>query len=338
MSDLTFLVPFQPMHDFSLMILPGAFASSVAVSLDILAAAAALAPRVGAPTPRWRTWVPRDSTVELAHGLSIAGKPLPKAMRSDGAVWIVPGLGLASPEAIRDRLDQPDARMAIAALKRQANAGATIAASCTGVFLLQAAGLLAGKKVSTSWWLASHLQRLEPDCAVDANRMVIADGSIVTAGAALSQTDLMLHLLRARFGVSLADAVCRALVIDRRQSQAPYIVPALLASGHDLIAKLTTRIATALPHPPSISSLAREFCISERTLARHVHAATGRSPMDLVQSVRLNKARALLESSKLSVQQVAERVGYSDATALRRLMRRVYDRTPGQLRRTKAFE
>jgi transcriptional regulator GlxA family with amidase domain len=333
-SKLTYLVRFQPMHDFTLLILPGAFPSSVAMSLDVLAAATAMAPRIGAPTPRWRVYVPAGTNADLGHGLSIKAKQLPRSVRSDDSIWVVPGLGLESTAAIRKRLSQPDAKRTIEVLRLKAHSGNVVAASCSAVFLLQAADLLIDKKVTTSWWLAPQLQRMEPRCVVDANRMVISDGLVVTAGAALAQTDLMLHLLRARFGTRLADAVSLVLLIDQRQSQAPFVVPAMLATGNKLIAELTERVDAALPNPPSVAALAREFCVSQRTLARHVRAATGRSPVALVQSVRINKARALLESSRLTVEQIAERVGYSDSTALRRLMRKTFGATPQQLRRS----
>lgn len=319
------------MIDFTVLVLPGAFPSSVTLTLDILSAAASLAGGVGCAAPRWRV-VSTDSTVQLSHGLKIDAKILPKTVRADGSIWVIPGLGLESPRAVINRFEQPDALRAIKALQGHARAGGTVAASCSAVFLLQSAGLLAGRRVTTSWWFASLLQQLEPRCVVDADRMVICDGTVVTAGAAFAQTDLMLHLLRTQFSPALADAVSRALLIDGRKSQAQFIVPAMLANGNELIAKLVARFESALPDPPSVSDLAAEFCMSGRTLSRHVRAATGRSTSALLQSVRLGKARMLLETSKLTVEQVAERVGYVDTTALRRLMRKVMGATPRQFR------
>ena len=155
---------------------------------------------------------------------------------------------------------------------------------------------------------------------------------MTTAGAALAQSDLMLHLLRSRFGVALADAVARVLLIDGRQAQAPFALPAMMANGSELVRRLTRRIEAALPHPPSVAQLADELAMSSRTLARHVRAATGRGPLALVQGVRLNHARHLIESSRLTIAQVAERVGYEDATALRRLMRKAAGASPSQFR------
>lgn len=319
------------MIDFTILVLPGTFASSVTLTLDILSTAAALAERVGCAKPRWRV-VSSDCMVRLNHGLTIEAEALPDAAYSDGATWIIPGLGLENRRAIRDRFEQPDALRAMAALGSHARLGGSIAASCSGVFLLQSANLLAGRRVTTSWWLAALLQQLEPRAVVDADQMVIRDGSIVTAGAAFAQTDLMLHLLSTQFSPALAEAVSRALLIDGRQSQAQFVVPTMLANGSELIMKLVARFESALPNPPSISEIAAEFCMSDRTLSRHVRAATGRSTSALLQSVRLNKARMLLETSKLTVEQVAERVGYMDTTALRRLMRKVMGATPRQFR------
>ena len=320
------------MHDFSILVLPGAYASSVAVTLDILQAAATLAPRAKTPRPTWRVLSPDGHGVTLSAGLRLDAMPLPARARDHASTWIVPGLGTDNPAVIEQRLAQDDARRAIDAIRRHAARGGAVAASCSAVFLLQAAGLLADRRATTSWWLAPELRRLEPACIVDADRMVCADGPVTTAGAALAQSDLMLHLLRARFGIALADAVSKVLLIDGRQAQAPFAVPAMMANGSELIRRLTLRIEASLPNPPSVAALADELAMSPRTLARHVRAASGRGTLALVQSVRLNRARQLIESSRMTIAQVAESVGYEDATALRRLMRKAAGAAPSRFR------
>ena len=96
------------------------------------------------------------------------------------------------------------------------------------------------------------------------------------------------------------------------------------------------RIESALPRPPSVEALADEFAMSQRTLSRHVREATGKSTMALVQSVRLNRARMLIESSRMTIDRVAEQVGYEDATALRRLMRKMAGVNPSRYRKAGA--
>ena len=325
------------MNDFTVVVLEGAFAAGVAATLSILGAARKLAPGLGVPVPHWRLASVPGGALALQGGMTIMTERLDDRDAVDASTWIVPGLGLDSPRSIQQGLAHADTQVAVEAVGRHVRSGGAVAASCSGVFVLQAAGVLAGKRATTAWWLAPELQRLAPECRVDADRMVCADGQVVTAGAAFAQIDMMLHLLRSLSGQPLAVAVSRALLIDGRQAQASFVVPEAYASGDDLIGRLAARLESALPDLPSVGELAREFCMSERTLARHVKRATGKSPMALLQSVRQRRARTLLESSRLTVEQVASAVGYQDATALRRLMSRVAGASPSRFRSASAI-
>jgi transcriptional regulator GlxA family with amidase domain len=320
------------MHDFTVLVLPGAFATSVSATLDILGAAAAVAPRVKASAPRWRVVSAAAGAVPLTGGVSVQANGLPRRTPGDRSTWIVPGLATETLEAITARLAQPGSLRIARALEAHLAGGGTVAASCSAVFLLQACGALAGRRVTTSWWLAPALQQLEPRCEVAAERMVCVDGPVVTAGAAFAQVDLMLHLLQSRFGASLAQLVQRILLLDAREAQSPYTVPALLTNGSALVARLTAHIESSLPEPPSVAELARRFAMSERTLARRVRAATGLTPLALLQGVRLHRARRLIETSRMNIEQVAAAVGYEDATALRRLMRKRAGANPSRFR------
>ena len=321
------------MEDFTILVAQGAFATAVAATLDLLSTAALIAPRLKLPPPTWRVRALGEGPVRLSNGLSLEARPLTRGSKPDTSTWVIPGLATNTPAAVDARLLQADMAKAVAILQAHMKRGGTVAASCSAVFLLQAAGLLKARKATTTWWLAQHLQTLEPACKVDANRLVMADGPIWTAGAAFAHTDLMLQLLRSRCGAALADAVARALLIDGREAQAPFIVPTLLSNGNALVAELSARIEAALPEAPSIARLAEALCISERTLARRIQAATGQNPSALIQFVRLKRARLLLESSQMSVDRIAEQVGYRDATALRRLMRKTFAATPRQFRK-----
>jgi transcriptional regulator GlxA family with amidase domain len=320
------------MHDFTVLALSGSYASSVALTHDLLAAAQALASRVGAPQPRWRLCSLAGGTLPLAGGMRIATTRLPRHARNDRSLWIIPGLGLNTPAAVAARLAEADVAAAVPLIARHVRGGGRIAASCSAVFLLQAAGLLAGRRVTTTWWLAPYLQQMAPTCSVDADQMVCVDGPVVTAGAAFAQSDLMLHLLRERCGPQLAAQVSRMTLLDARQAQAPFIVPEVMASGSALVASITAKVESCLPNPPSVADLAREFCMSERTLSRHVRRATGKSTVALLQGIRLRRARTLLENSRMSVERVAEAVGYQGSTALRRLVRKVNGFNPSRFR------
>jgi transcriptional regulator GlxA family with amidase domain len=320
------------MYDFTILVLNQAFASNVALTLDILSTAALAAKQLGVVQPRWRVVSESAGLVTLSNRLQLATDKLPLRAIGDKSVWVIPGMGVDSPSDAAARMQEADAVWAAKAISKHVQRGGKVAASCSSVLLLQAAGVLRGKTVTISWWLASHLRRTQTDCTVDAQRMVIADGSIITAGAALAHTDLMLQLLRMHCGAALAETVSRVLLIDSRSAQAQYVIPSVLASGNALVAQLSASIEAALPKVPSMRDLARQMCVSERTLARHVVTATGLPPLAMVQHVRLARARALLETSRLPVAQVAEQVGYADATALRRMMKKAMGATPRQLR------
>ncbi|CAK9890017.1 MULTISPECIES: GlxA family transcriptional regulator [Pseudomonas] len=319
------------MNDFTILVMPGAFASSVALTLDILSTAAVLAQRLGTAVPRWQVCGLNTDCVTLGHGMQLAVQPL-AISPDDRSCWIIPGIGVADVHMIEHRLQQADIALLVPALRAHVQAGGNVAASCSAVFVLQAANLLAGHCVTTSWWMAPLLQQWAPQCQVDAERMVILDPPLITAGAALGHTDLMLHLLRSHFSPALADDVARALLIDGRQLQSPFMVPAMMAQGNELIAQLTAHIEASLPTIISVSTLASDFGLSERTLSRHIHKATGYSPLRLIQRVQANKARELLANSKYSIDTIAEHVGYRDATSLRRLMKKMLNATPRQLR------
>lgn len=319
-------------HDFTLIVLPESFGSSVAVSVDFLDAARTLAPHHGVPAPRWRLRSLDGGTVRFSSGLSLETTRLNVRSAGEGAIWIVPGLSLTTERAVREGLQHPAVRRLSALLARHVRRGGRVAATCSAVFLLAAEGLLSGRRVTTTWWLAPLMRQLAPDCVVDADRMVCADGPIITAGAAMAQTDLMLHLLRAQCGAPLAQALSRFMLVDAREAQARYVVPEVLAGGDALTARIVDLVERALPAPMSVADLADALCVSERTLARHVQRVTGRSTLALIQAVRVRRARALLEQSRMPVEAVAAAVGYADATALRRLMKRAAGGSPRQFR------
>lgn len=324
------------MTDFTVITFSGGYGTGVSATLDILSAASRMAPMLGAPSPTWRVASVSGGMVELESGLLVRTQRLPLRPRRDPSVWVIPGLALNTEADVLASAEREDMQAAAQSIARHLDQGGRVAACCSAVFLLQQAQALDHRRVTTTWWLAALLQRLNPTAKVDAQRMVCADGPITTAGAAFAQTDLMLHLLRDRCGTRLADAIARMLLIDGREAQGKYIVPEVLANGDELISRLVSRIERSLPEPPGIVALAREFCVSERTLARRVRLATGKSTLALVQSVKLRKARALLEQSRFTVEQISEAVGYSDSTALRRLMKKATGASPSHYRSRRA--
>jgi transcriptional regulator GlxA family with amidase domain len=319
------------MNDFEVLVVDGTNPTGVAMTRDILDAARLVAARSGQAAPIASFHSPAGGNVRLQGGLSIATHRLPAPARR-APVLLIPGIWVENAAQLRERLQREDCRQAIRYVARRAAAGACIAASCSAVFLLQAAGVLRGRHATTTWWLAPELARIAADTSVEGNRILCVDGPVITAGAAFAQADVMLYLLRQRFGAGLADAVSGALLLHERTESAQSVVPSMLASGNALVSKLTRRVESSLPAIPTVAALARELCISERTLGRHVRHATGMGTNAMIQSIRLHRARTLLRNSRMSVDQVAAAVGYRDTTALRRLMQKTIHTTPGRVR------
>lgn len=161
--------------------------------------------------------------------------PIPTRRSVEGTTRIVLGLDAGSPQDVALRLSTEVSVQAMASLKRHEAGIGSVAASCSAVLLLQSAGLLRGRHATTSCWLAAERPRREPDCEVDANRMVVSDELATTAGAAFGQSDLMLHLIRICFSPSLTDAKGKALLIDGPLVQSRLVVTTMLANGIELI-------------------------------------------------------------------------------------------------------
>jgi transcriptional regulator GlxA family with amidase domain len=324
------------MREFEVLVLDGSNPTGVSMTRDILDAARLVASRTEGPAPTVSFHSPDGGQVRLQGGLSVMTRPFPRP-RERAPVLLIPGLWVEHPRALRSRLAAEDCRKAVRYIARRAAAGAVVAASCSAVFLLQAAGLLRDRNATTTWWLAAELAQREPSARIEGNRILCVDGPVITAGAAFAQADILLHLLRQRFGGAVADAVCRVLLLHERSESAQYVLPSMLASSDPLVTRLVERVERALPEVPSVAALARELCVSQRTLGRHVRQASGMATRTMVQSIRLHRARALLQNRRLSVDEVAAAVGYADTTALRRLMRKLVGTTPGRVRAAKVI-
>src|SRR2546429_1162470 len=136
---------------------------------------------------------------------------------------IVPGLGTASADELETKLKNPMCRRAVDMLARAHATGAMLAASCASTFLLAEAGLLDGRRATTTWWLAPLFRQRYPAVELLTEQMVVTDWPIATGGAAMAQMDLMLAVVGRFAGPSLAKACASYLLLDGRRSQAPFM-------------------------------------------------------------------------------------------------------------------
>jgi transcriptional regulator GlxA family with amidase domain len=322
------------MKNLLILALDGVMDSSLAITLDTLRAAQAFRERSGMSSgPRWHVTSHRK-TLRTGGGLRLTADFTFREVL-DGAVraeWvIVPGLGMTSESAIATRLRQKDA-LAAMELLRQRGLAKRIAASCSSVFLLAEAGLLDGCAATTTWWLAQTFRERYPMVRLDETRMLVRDGAYLTAGSAFAQLDLALAIVTATMGAKVANLCSRYMLIDRRASQARYMIPSHIRHVDETVIAAERWIETHLSDPITITELASAVAVSPKTLSRRIVAATGLSPVRFLQRRRVMEAVHLIETTGMTVETVATRVGYQDATALRKIIKRELGTTPSTLR------
>jgi transcriptional regulator GlxA family with amidase domain len=322
------------MKDLLILALDGVMDSSLAITMDALRAARAFRERLGMKGgPRWSV-VGHRKTIRTGGSMRLqADLTFPELL--DGAAraeWvIVPGLGMTSEGQIKTRLRQKDALAAMEVL-RQKSVAKRIAASCSSVFLLAEAGLLEGRSATTTWWLAQTFRERYPGVRLDESRILVRDGAYLTAGSAFAQLDLVLAIVTATMGAEIANLCSRYMLIDRRASQARYMIQSHIRHVDETVIAAERWIDANLAQPIAITDLAAAVAMSPKTLSRRIVAATGLSPVRFLQRRRVMEAVHLIETTAMTVETVATRVGYQDATALRKIIRRELGTTPSTLR------
>ncbi|QLF91711.1 GlxA family transcriptional regulator [Pseudomonas sp. ABC1] len=220
-------------------------------------------------------------------------------------------------------------------LRQRHGAGVTIASVCAGAFLLAEAGLLDGRSATTHWSLAQALAERFPKVRVEAERMLVDDGDIITAGGLMAWSDLGLALVARFLGPAIASQTAHFLVIDlSRESQLHFSAfTPRLDHGDGAILRVQHWLRGQLSKDVGLLAMAEQAGLGERTFLRRFSAATGFRPTEYCQQLRVAKARELLELTRDSIEQVAWSVGYQDPGAFRKIFARLVGLQPGEYRR-----
>lgn len=218
----------------------------------------------------------------------------------------------------------------LAALRASAGRGARIASICTGAFVLAQAGLLDGRRATTYWVQAGALAHRYPAVRVLPDVLFVEDGPVLTSAGLTAGIDLCLHMVRSDHGAAVANAVARLTVVSavRHGGQEQSVgTPVAAADGTSLAATRGWALER-LHEPVSLTELAAHAGVGVRTLNRRFLAETGVSPLQWLLVQRIERARELLESTALSVEQVAGRSGLGGGDSLRRHLVRRTGMTP----------
>jgi PAS domain S-box-containing protein len=224
---------------------------------------------------------------------------------------------------------------AAAWLRRHHSRGALIGGCGSGVFLLGEAGLLEGRRCTTSWWHQEDLKRRYPRADAAWGARLIDDRRVITAAGPLSWIDVGLHVLRTLCGPDAAriatDFTLGEASTKGAQSSAAYM-PNLMSGSADAFLADAERVVRQADPDFNAQDLAKALSTSERTLHRKLKQACGESPKTFIDRIRVETARTLLETSAKPVKELAASAGFLDEASFRRAFRRYAGMAPSAYR------
>ena len=208
-------------------------------------------------------------------------------------------------------------------LKQQHDKGSYIASICTGAFVVASTGLLDGKSATTHWLFAEQFNRSFPQVKLHIERTVTEEGQIMCSGGSTSSSDLLLHLIRKFSSPQLAAECAKKLLVDiTPRTQTPYACTTFKKNHTDAdILKIQIWLENHLAKNVNMEVLVKEFALSMRNFIRRFKDATGQTPVQYLQNLRIEKAKHLLESSRQSFEAITQQVGYEDGNSFRRLFK-----------------
>jgi transcriptional regulator GlxA family with amidase domain len=223
----------------------------------------------------------------------------------------------------------------LAYARRSAETSRRIASICTGAFVLAEAGLLDGRRATTHWVYASALRTHFPLVRVEEDRIYAVDGPVWTSAGMTAGIDLALAMVEADLGADVAKTVAQTLVVSHRRAggQSQHSALLELDAKSDRIQSALTYARKNLAQPLLVEQLAEVARLSPRQFSRAFRAETGQSPARAIERLRLEAARLMLESSRHTVEQIAQQTGFTDSRRMRDAFTRAFGQPPQAIRR-----
>jgi transcriptional regulator GlxA family with amidase domain len=257
-----------------------------------------------------------NGTIAMSSGVRLGVAPLPEPPPRHDTLVIAGGAGAREGITNTALLDW---------ISRASQRARRTVSICTGAYLLAAAGLLDDRRATTHWEYCDALARAYTNIRVEPDPVFIRDGNVWTSAGITAGIDLTLALVEDDLGPNVALAVARQLVVFLKrpggQSQFSSALSAQQAARPEL-RELQAWIAGHLDEDLSVSTLADRAIMSERSFARAFRREVGQTPAAYVEALRIEHARALLESGAPSLDAVAQSAGFASPEVLRRAFHR----------------
>ena len=216
----------------------------------------------------------------------------------------------------------------------QYKAGAEIASMCAGAFVLATAGLLEGKNCSTHWSMADKFRAMFPNVHLQTEKLITDENGIYTNGGAYSFLNLLIYLIEKYYDRPTAIFCSKIFQVEiDRQSQSPFsIFAGQRAHGDDVVQEVQTYLEKNLHEKISFEHLSTKFALGRRNFDRRFIKATGNTPLEYLQRLKIESAKKAFETSRKSINEVMYDVGYSDIKAFREVFRKVTGLSPLEYR------
>jgi transcriptional regulator GlxA family with amidase domain len=222
----------------------------------------------------------------------------------------------------------------IAWIARQYKEGAEIASICTGAFLLASSGLLDGKSCSTHWAAADNFRLMFPKVNLQVDRLITDESGIYTNGGAYSFLNLMIYLVEKYYDRQTAIFCSKVFQIEMdRQSQSEFtIFTGQKQHGDEMVKKAQAYMEEKLEEKISVGELSSRFAVGRRNFDRRFVRATGNTPVEYLQRLKIESAKKSFETSRKTVNEVMYDVGYADVKAFREVFRKFTGMSPLEYR------
>lgn len=246
---------------------------------------------------------------------------------------VIPGMSFGDREALVASATRMQDEQRI--IRDHWELGGDVAAICVGSFLVVASGIAKDRRVATGWPVAHLLPTIDRSIVVEASELVVVDGTLKTTGAITAVYDLVLDIVAGQMGQDVATRLRRLLLLEPQRLGQRAFARSGVQSDVPLtpVHRAKTFLRNNLMHPFDLTAVATAAGMSVRSLQRNFKEQTGVTPLSFHQQLRMDRAKDLLETTQLSIGQIADEVGYSDEAAFRKLFRKMTDLTPGDFRR-----
>jgi transcriptional regulator GlxA family with amidase domain len=219
-------------------------------------------------------------------------------------------------------------------LEKQYKNGAEIASICTGAFLLASTGLLDGQNCSTHWAAEDTFRSMFPKVNIQTGKFITDENGIYTNGGAYSFLNLMIYLVEKYYDRQTAIFCSKVfqIEIDRQSQSAFTIFTGQKMHGDEMVKKAQEYIESKLDEKISVEHLSSRFSVGRRNFDRRFIKATGNTPVEYSQRVKIESAKKAFETSRKTVNEVMYEVGYADVKAFREVFRKITGMSPLEYR------